>query len=234
LIPPTIAARIMHYAGPGARPYPRELVDKLSRFAPKVVCDTAGRGAWATAREGWLSGIRSGADWVLVVHDDAVTFPDVARSIEIALADPPGDIISFFSTRPELLEARDAHDHWVAYDVYCWGLALALPRTVAIDFVQWCDANIREDWKADDTRLTLYACEHEDSIFCAAPSLFQHPPEGHGLGGTVTVNDSSPWYLPVPLDYYPDRVLCYPGDRDNFLLSRSKKFLPGSQWARAL
>lgn len=218
-----IACYVMHHP---SRPRPTSLLEALAPLAPQLMVDEESRGPWWNARRCWLAGMGDAtATHALVVHDDAVAAPGAAESLVAAVAVRPEEIISFHSTRPEILGAATQKRRWLTYDVFCWGLALCMPLGVASDLVQWCDDHIVPDWRADDTRVLLYAQAHARSIWCTVPSLFQHPADGHGVLGNA--NESSPWLAKRAILDWSGKPLVVPGDRRSYLVSRSKKFVGG-------
>lgn len=218
-----IACRIMHHL---SRPAPVELCDALATLGAEVRLDYDSHGAWWNARRCWLDGLRDPqATHVLVVHDDAIASPSAAQSIVAAVRHRPKDIISFFAARPELSEALRRDTRWVVFDTYAWGLALCLPRGMVTWFVHWCDERIKPDWRADDTRMLLFAMANNLDILCTAPSLFQHPVGGHGI--VTGPNDSSPWVAKHAITDWSGEPLHIAGDRRNYLVSRSSKFIAG-------
>jgi FAD/FMN-containing dehydrogenase len=220
-----------------SRPAPRALSEALHPLAQVTLSsDRASAGPWANARECWLDGAYDGArrrdvTHVLVCHDDAIPTQGLAESIRSAVAARPHDIISLFSTRSELSEWGPRGYSWIAYSTFCWGLGVVMPVAIARHFVEWCDYHIDPAWRADDTRITLYACANERLIYCTAPSLLQHPEDGHGVGGQT--NDISP-YVSLCAQTFGHNTFEYAGDRRNFLLTRRHKFKASSPWGGAL
>lgn len=205
----TIATRVMCHP---SRPSPIELArslcgmsdeqrDKLAVAAGQItglwsadgssvvlMYDLESRGPWWNARRCWRDGAEEhGATHVLVVHDDALPAPEVALTISAAVRAVPDQILSFYSSQPQFTDGlgvatRSGHP-WIATATGCCGLATLMPVAIARHFVRWCDANVREDWKADDTRIALYAASDLRRIWVSVPNLFQHPPDGHGVDG---------------------------------------------------
>lgn len=205
----SILPRIMHHL---SRPWPAALelaLDPLADIEPEVFVDKESRGPWWNARRCWIE--REGSTFdnarpthILVVHDDAIATPGLAYNVRAALTARPDEIVSFYSSQPQYTSlasrALSVTDkvRWAATDTGCCGLAVCMPIAVADAFVHWCDANIREDWRSDDTRIALFAAALGSRIFHTVPALFQHPPDGAGVDGGA--NQSAPFVATGPLD----------------------------------
>jgi hypothetical protein len=185
-----IRTYIMHHP---SRPFPDTLAAIMSTIGhASFATDLESKGAWWNARSCWLEGSKAehAADWIVVLHDDAEPAPGAAASVESALAGAQRQnvpIVSFFSCLPQYAQAVPYALRkgalWVETATGCAGLALAMRPDVAACFVDWCDRYIRDDWKADDTRVALFAAATRIWIRHTAPALFQHPREGAGIEG---------------------------------------------------
>ncbi len=236
-----IAVRIMHHL---SRPVPAELIRALAPlhalYTDMVFRDAESRGAWWNARQCW-DAYEPDATHVLVVHDDAIPIPGIANVLRDAVAAQPDQILSFYSSQPQFTEhvadARNNGCSWVATVTGCCGLATIMPVAIASEFVAWCDTNIREDWKADDTRIALFAAASMRRIWISLPNVFQHPPDGRGVDGGT--NKSSVNFatksLPIhftPATYKPLGFDEAAREMKLYLRERRSKFKEGTKHAQ--
>jgi len=128
---------------------------------------------WHNARGCWLS-CPEWATHRLLVNDDALLCPGFLDAAHKAIAAQPDKIVSFFTTRPEILRAHDAGRSWLVYHRSICGVALCLPKAFTSEFVAWCDEYINPDWHSADARLFCWSHATDRPVHYTVPSLAQH------------------------------------------------------------
>lgn len=147
---------------------------------------------WRTARKAWE--LRDeGADWHLLLQDDAIVNPDLLRVAACALRYVPENaVVSFYmgTRRPvpgvwhALAKKADEHGAaWIVGPLLMWGVALAVPTHRIPAMIAHAD---RQYQLADDQRVGRWARAEHLEPWYSWPSLVDHPPEGslsgHGEG----------------------------------------------------
>ena len=192
--------------------------------------DPAMRGPWANAREAWLS-CPEGATHRLLLNDDAILCPGFREAAEAAIAAHPGEIISFFTTRTELLEAKAKGAPWITYSKAICGVALVLPRPLIAEFVAWADAYCRPAWPSADARLFLWATVTGRTVWYTSPSLVQHD-ESHTstIRGDSNRGRISPYFAAdgaAGVDWTGAPLVYTKGPSPAYLESKRHWFRPG-------
>lgn len=178
---PRVAVRVMHVPADIDR---RRYVAALRRVLGSeeaeaagvdfgVVEDNVGRGPWDTAQKCWLSGLRSGADRVLVVQDDAELCRGFLGALSRIAEARPVDVLMFFVSSSYLNSAVAKGERWAQFN-WAYGLALSAPAQVVREFILWNDANFDPRFVHDDTRMTLFCRATGRKLLAPVPSLVQH------------------------------------------------------------
>lgn len=138
---------------------------------------------WSVAREAWAM-YDPGAEYHVLIQDDAVPCADLLAGLEQALAHlPHAAIVSPYlgSGRnvPHRWDqiARDADRQrasWVRSDRVMWGVCLVMPTMVIDSMIAWCD---QKAGMPDDMRVSAYAQRHGLEVWYTWPSLVDHRPE---------------------------------------------------------
>ena len=170
---------VMHVPGIAER---AEALTKLLERVPtaNVFQDPDRNGAWWNARRCWEAGIESGADWIVVLNDDALPckgFVEIARKA-LACRDHI-DPVCFFANDAR---AVDLNEHWYRTTDGLVGVACALSREAATAFLCWHDENILQEW-TDDGMITLWAMATGRDIYSTVPSLAEHQLPASSLVG---------------------------------------------------
>lgn len=159
---------------------------------------------WRVARRAWLA-YDPGADWHLLLQDDAIPIPGLLEETARALPHVPlHAILSLYlgNTRPiprvwEELGGRadEAGASWVVGPRSMWGVALALPVPVIEEMVEFCD---RQTGIPDDMRVGRWARRKHREAWFPWPSFVDHPPGDSLLGhnaarSAIRFRGDSPW-----------------------------------------
>lgn len=164
-----------------------ELTASLDREVP-VYWDPAGppSGAgdrvWSVAREAWGM-FDPGADFHVLIQDDALPSPDLLAGLERALAHVPEDAL----VCPYLGQGRnvprrwehmaDKADRlgasWVRSAKLMWGVCLVAPTKLIPEMIQWCD---RKAGMPDDMRVGRWFERRGTDVWYTWPSLVDHRP----------------------------------------------------------
>lgn len=140
--------------------------------------------AWRTARKAWE--LRDdGADWHLLIQDDAIANPDLLRVAACALRYvPERAVVSFYMGRNRPVPgvwttlAKKADEQgaaWIVGPLLMWGVAVAVPTKKIPDMIEYAD---RKHQLADDQRVGRWAHSRGLEPWFTWPSLVDHPPEG--------------------------------------------------------
>lgn len=158
-----------------------ELTAALDRPAEVVWDEKSDR--WDTGRRAWLT-YDPGADYHLVIQDDAIVCRDVVAGLEEALERTPemGHPVSLYVGRvkpyaaaiTEIVEqADDETASWLEMGDINWGVAIALP-TYRIDAaIAWGDDNIRRNVNYD-RNLSRHFVGLGLTCYYTWPSLVDH------------------------------------------------------------
>lgn len=149
---------------------------KLLARAPsaQVMSDPERRGAWWNARRCWEAGIASGADWIVVLNDDALPcegFEEVAAKALAARS--ARDPVCFFTNHPEAASEALANGGWYTTHDGLVGVGCALSSIAARRFLSFCD-NILDGEFTDDGRINLFAMYFGLRVHTTVPSLVDH------------------------------------------------------------
>lgn len=154
-----------------------EALDRLLKSLPAdvtVVHDDVHEGAWATARRCWERGVASHADWIVVLNDDALPCPDFPARVEAALDErDERDPVCFYTSHPDA--GKVTNRSWYTTHDDLVGVACALSRESALEFLEWAEENTEGlDGFSDDGRINLWAMATGRLIYTTVPSLVDH------------------------------------------------------------
>lgn len=193
-----------------------------------VHTDVKGRGPWWNAKRAWESGLDDNdASHVLVLHDDAVLCSSFVENLEAVLRVHPDKILSLFTTE----EPPEGAPMFITFNTKCWGAGVVMPVELVEDFLQWSQDEVKKSWKADDTRIALFAACRGLRVYCPSPSLVQHNPD---VRSSVQDRENSDMQAPLfvggvgVLDW-KDETGHFTSDVENFLVSRSIWMKGGQQ-----
>lgn len=131
---------------------------------------------WATGRRSWEAAYKNagrwGADWCLVVQDDAILCRDLVAGLEQALkffpsddlGQPLGLVSAYTGTgRPNQHSVRkalayaDEHDlAWACTKSLNWGPAIIVPTWTVPEMLGWCSGERRVQGSPYDYRIGVY------------------------------------------------------------------------------
>jgi hypothetical protein len=146
----------------------------------QVFQDPDRQGAWWNARRCWEAGIASGADWIVVMNDDALPcagFLDVATRA-LATRDKDSPVCFYVATE----RAKGVTTPWMTTHDAVLGVACALSREAAIDFLEWHDHALTVPW-TDDGRVALWAMATGRLVYTTLPGLVEHQLPASSLVG---------------------------------------------------
>ena len=167
----------------------RENAIRLARFLNAALAmDEGDAGSLRNHDLAWTLAYSPGADWVIVLEDDAVLVEGFQDHVENALGHVPKDgAVSFYTGtgQPKRFVVCDAVSKaskvgcsWIRTDTLLWGPAVALP----VHHVQPMLRYVRDIGKPYDQRLGQYLIAHRIPCFYTAPSLVDHE-DGKSLIG---------------------------------------------------
>lgn len=180
-----ISASVM--AHPEREPLVADLVAALGREVP-VSWDregpASGRGdrVWRNARAAWEMA-EEGADFHLLLQDDAQPCADLLEGLEGALRYVPGDsLVSAYLGRgrnvpPRWERMTQQADRrgaaWIRSHVLMWGVAVVAPVALVPAMIEWCD---RKAGMPDDMRVGRWFQRQKIDTRYTWPSLVDHLP----------------------------------------------------------
>lgn len=147
---------------------------------------------WAVGRECWERGLSSGAQWHLVLQDDALVCRDLIPGLGLALEPFNGrGVVSAYcgSGRPDQVKVRQAvqlaeaeKSNWVTTMSLNWGVGIILPTNTIAGMLEWCS----DSGRAKDNYDYRIGCYYRDVLgwrsFYAHPSLVDHRDQGSLVG----------------------------------------------------
>lgn len=180
-----LSASVM--AHPDRAPYVAELLAALGRPVP-VHYDTEGppsgnadRG-WRTAHGAWVMH-DPGADFHLLLQDDALVCPDLLAGLAGALEHVPPDVVvspylgkggaTPHRWRRMAADADRAGASWVASSKLMWGVGIILPVARIAEMIALAD---RLTGITDDMRVAGWAEAVRTEVWYTWPSLVDHRP----------------------------------------------------------
>jgi len=177
---------------------------------------------WECARDAWLSGVRDKGHH-LVIHDDIRPCIGFMCQVNQVLKVLPQAVISLWGSRSEVIVPKPGA--FYKYNTFSWGGALILPCAWIEPFIEFCNRNIDPAWPCDDTRLTLWCCETDRSIYVPVPNLIQHgelESTHQSLGAELKsyTYEENPGVVP-----WRAETVDIPGDRASFIVSRRMHYV---------
>lgn len=169
-----------------------ELTTRLGLTADDVIWDRC-NDRWDTGRRAWEA-IDQGAQWGMVVQDDALPCADLIAGMEQALERVPENVLvsPYIGTRRPVAgridrvvrDALAAEAAFIEMPSLCWGVAIVAPTNIIDEMLPWCDVQSYPNY---DRRIGRFAIDVKRmSTWCTFPSLVDHRdiPSliGHGDG----------------------------------------------------
>lgn len=193
--------RVQHH------PSRAELLDRLlPALAPlpvEVIADPEPEGkrsAWRTYRE--CLARPTGADWIVVVQDDAIPAAGFADALPTILAANAGALVCLFTAGAPVRLAhrvREAHGRGVRYARHGWldwtpTVATAWPAGQARRMVEWADRKgIPGDAQGDDNLVGKFVTSTRAECVLTAPCVVQHPDDAPSLIGRKSRGGRNPF-----------------------------------------
>lgn len=135
---------------------------------------------WRQARAAWLMA-DPGADWHVLIQDDALVSRHFLAGLERALEHVPNDAVvspylGMGRNVPRRWEAMAQNAdlrgaRWIVSGRVMWGVCLVLPVMKIQQVVDWCD---RKAGMPDDMRVSAWATRHQIDTWYPWPSLVDH------------------------------------------------------------
>lgn len=201
----SIAVYVMHVPGAGRD----EALAKLLERVPTaiVMADPERRGAWWNAERCWVAGAASGAEWTIVLNDDALPCEGFAEIAEKALAArQPRDPVCFYAARPEAVDVLAEHTHWYTTHDDLVGVGCALHRGVIWRFRDWLSCHPAVSDFSDDGRINLWAMATGRLIYTTVPSLVDHQLPAESMVGSQVDGSAGARQATVPATPNMDRI----------------------------
>ena len=187
----------------------RQLEDDLGPMATRsssiygaVRLDFERRGPWSTARRCWEGGLEAGAEFIVVLNDDALLPKGFAQAaldaLEAANTRSPRDPVCFYTAHPRAEEAHKAGCAFYSTPDGLVGVGCGMHRQNVLEFLAWHDANFTGE-HTDDGRVNLWAMATGRRVLTTLPSLVGHQlPDESTVGNTH--HDFRTPAVPVPED----------------------------------
>lgn len=133
--------------------------------------------AWET----WRNPMAPAAEWHVVVQDDALPVPDIARQAPAALAAAPGPVVSFYlgtnypphtvkPCRNAIDRANTTGSAWITAPALFWGVAVAIRTELVADMLR----SVARSKLPYDQRISHWAGRAGHGIAYTWPSLVDH------------------------------------------------------------
>lgn len=164
-----------------AHPDRKHLVDELLE-----ALDRPAEVAWDRRNDDWDTGVRAwqahdpGADWHLVIEDDAIVCRDLLAGLErVADLVPAESVLSLYlGNNPAWekrmrIEAGRTDAALVPMRTLVWGVAIALPVATIDDMLAWCEHN-RTSSNYDHRIAQYYEKRLKWRAYYTWPSLVDH------------------------------------------------------------
>lgn len=142
----------------------------------------SGDRVWRTARRGWELA-DPGADWHVLIQDDALPCDDFLAGLERALSYVPQDAVvsPYLGTGRNVpirweamaLAADSTGATWVRSQKLMWGVSIALPVARIPDMISYAD---KRAGVPDDMRVAGWAERRGHDVWYTWPSLVDHLP----------------------------------------------------------
>lgn len=160
-----------------------------------IIYDAEQTGVWPTVKRAWQAGLsHPQATHHLILADDVIPCRDFLAGIKQIITQKPEECICLFSMRPKVVEQVRARDeHWYTCPNNVYGSAVLMPTSWIASFLAWCEQHIPEDFKHDDSRLSLYLMQKKKMIWTTVPSLVHHAGNGKSLLGTRIARQEIDW-----------------------------------------
>jgi len=152
------------------------------------------RNAWRGNQAAWRHALslRAGADWLIVIEDDAQLCQRFATAALSALTHAPTRAVNFYALRKPCREALARGDSWATPAAWLSNLCIALRPGVAQRYLAYCDADqARLDAycrTSGDCRIHQFSRAENVRFSFPVPSLVQHAGPvsllGHSAGRT--------------------------------------------------
>jgi len=180
---PWIEERVENLAVIRERCAPMEVIVAEDALPP----DNAG--CWPTTKRAMQAGLATGAEAVLVLHDDAIPCEvNFAPALARMRALLPEEVLGLFFMAPSAARAAwEAGSSWLRAPGWVYGLANLYPAHLLAEFLVWVEQEIPEDYdvNVDDRRVGAWLTETGRSAWYPVPNLVEHPEMRSSLGHTM-------------------------------------------------
>lgn len=143
-----------------------------------VAVDFDRLGLWPNHRRAWILADEEseGAEWCLVLQDDAELCDDFMDRARQALSVAPGPVVQLFSwvKKSPMKRARRRGFSWACYWYNVCGVAIAIRREYVWPMIEFCDDHVTDANPSYDQRVGFWAACFGLGIWASVPSLVQH------------------------------------------------------------
>lgn len=160
-----------------------------------IIYDAERVGVWPTVKRAWQAGLeRPSVTHHLILADDMLPCRDFLAGLNRIIEQKPEECICLFSMRPKVVSLVKARgEHWYTCPNNVYGSAVLMPMAWIAPFLAWCDQHIPEDFKHDDSRLSLYLMQQKKMVWTTVPSLVHHAGNGRSLLGIHIARQEVDW-----------------------------------------
>lgn len=147
-----------------------QLIDCPINFLAYEI-DNGSLGVWENAKRAWLHpAVKPGADYRVVIQDDAILCDKFGVKAEQFLSDHDGQICSFYFGDEETRTKYIRPDYFDAPLYHA--VALAIPTKMIPAMVAYCDG--RKEIDGDDMKMKRWLISLNRTCRYSNPSLVQH------------------------------------------------------------
>lgn len=197
----------------------------------KLSIDYDSKGVWWNSQRSWRM-YDEEATHHLVMQDDVQPCENFIAGAEEAIDYNWNNIISFFNVYKKADEAVERGDSWFT-TAKVWGQAIVLPTHWIEPYLEWSEEYIREGYKHDDVRLTVFGMVNNKRIWQTVPSLVEHKcPKDSLLGNNPPITRTARHLIaddkdPAKLDWTKPRNPLYLGTS----IEQYKSAIKPNKWA---
>jgi hypothetical protein len=139
----------------------------------RVFIDSGYEGVWFNARRAWTWLVTQRSEWVCLLQDDLILAVGFALALDRATSAVPDgcEVVAPYGSRKVLASTNGS---WYRIRDGVWGQAICMRRTALAEFLRWERANIRPEFKWDDSRVSIWMIETGRCSWVMIPSIVDH------------------------------------------------------------
>lgn len=162
----------------------------------EVMGDFYSRGCWWNAKRCWTHALTMDSTHHLLLQDDVVVCDDFVKGLPSVIAAYPDDVISLFAMPRKGFSAMNRR--WGECEG-TWGCGIVMPKELIRDFLEWEEANVRPEFKHDDSRISLWCVKTKRTVKVPFPNLVDHLTMKSTLGNSWSKPRVSENFLTSPI-----------------------------------